>query len=103
MRHFLDGLCAVAAVVIVGGSAPVADSALAMVHKTQAETPAPAPSVACLGGVLSEGPTGDYLTAADYPAFAALTAGLRRIFICGDSIPAFLPSSQRAGFVSRRH
>jgi len=53
--------------------------------------------------VLGGGPTGDYLTPADYPAFAALTAGLRRIFICGDSIPSFLPSSQRAGFMSRRH
>jgi hypothetical protein len=103
MRRFLDGLCAFAAAAIVGGAAPAADSAWAAVRKIQAEAPAPAPSVACLGGVLGGGPTGDYLTPADYPAFAALTAGLRRIFICGDSIPSFLPSSQRAGFMSRRH
>jgi hypothetical protein len=108
MRRFLDGLCAVAGIVVAsvavaGGSAAAANSAWTNVHKTQAETPPPALSVACLGGVLSEGPTGDYLTVADYPAFAALTAGLRRIFICGDSIPSFLPSSERAGFASRRH
>jgi len=102
MRPFLDGLCAVAAVVIVGGSAP-ADSASTLIHKTRAEASTPTHSVACLGGVLNERDASDYLTAADYPAFAALTAGLRRIFICGDSIPFFLPSSERAGFVSRRH
>ena len=45
---------------------------------------------------------GDYLTVADYPAFAAPTPGLRRIFICGDSIPPFLPSSEHTGFASRR-
>jgi hypothetical protein len=103
MRPFLDGLCVVAAVVIAGGSAAAADSAWAVVHKIHAGAPAAARSVACLGGVLGEGPTGDYLTVADYPAFAALTAGRRRIFICGDSIPPFLPSSERAGFASRRH
>jgi len=102
MRPFLDGLCAVAAVVVLGGAAP-ANSAATLVHNMRAEAPAPTPSVACLGGVLNERDASNYLTAADYPAFAALTAGLRRIFICGDSIPAFLPSSQRAGFASRRH
>ncbi len=107
MRRFLDGRCAVAGAVVasvaVAGGSAAADSAGALVHKTRAEPPAPAPSVACLGGILSEGPTGDYLTVADYPAFAALTAGLRRVFICGDSIPSFLPSSERAGFASRHH
>ncbi|MGA2495136.1 MAG: hypothetical protein ABSF67_19715 [Roseiarcus sp.] len=102
MRRFLDGLCVVVAFVIVGASPLAADSAWAAVHKTEAAAPVAAPSVACLGGVLNDRDASDYLTAADYPAFAALTAGLRRIFICGDSIPSFLPSSQRAGFMSRR-
>jgi len=53
--------------------------------------------------VLNEGATGNYLTAADYPAFAALTTGLLRVFICGDSIPPLLPASQRAGFASHHH
>jgi hypothetical protein len=57
--------------------------------------------IACLGGVLNERPTGDYLTVSDYPAFAALVADIRRAFICGDSIPPFLPTSERAGFTSR--
>jgi hypothetical protein len=101
MRPFLDGPRAVAAVAIVGGSAP-ADSASTLVHKARAEGSAPSHSVACLGGMLNERDASDYFTAADYPAFAALTAGVRRIFICGDSIPSILPSSARAGFVSRR-
>ena len=102
MRPLLDGFCAVAAVVIVGGSAS-AGSASTLVQETRAEAPAPTHSAACLGGVLNERDASDYLTAADYPAFAALTTGLRRIFICGDSIPSLLPSSERAGFMSRRH
>jgi hypothetical protein len=102
MRPSLHGLCTVAAFVMVSSSPPAAGVALATIHKTQAATPAATHSVACLGGVLNERDAGDYLAAADYPAFAALTAGLRRIFICGDSIPSFLPSSERAGFVSRR-
>jgi hypothetical protein len=102
MRRFLDGLCAAAAVVFAGGSA-AADGVATPIHKTHAEAPAAGRSVVCLGGVLSEGPTGDYLTVADYPAFAALAAGRRRIFVCGDSIPSFLPSSARAGFASPRH
>ena len=108
MRRFLDDLRAVAGVVvasiaIAGGSAAAANNAWTNVHNPHAETPAQARSVACLGGVLNEGPTGDYLTVADYPAFAALAAGVRRVFICGDSIPSFLPSSERAGFASRHH
>lgn len=103
MRRFLDGLCVVAALAIVGASALATDSAWAAVHKPGAATLDSAPSVACLGGVLNERDASDYLTAADYPAFAALTVVLRRLFICGDSIPSFLPPSQRAGFMSRRH
>jgi len=103
MRRLLDGFCVVAAFAVVGASPLAADSALAAVHKTEATAPAAAPSIACLGGVLNERDASDYLTAADYPAFAALTASLRRIFICGDSIPSFLPSSRRASFMSRRH
>ena len=106
MRRFLGGLCAVsvgvvAFVAIAGGSA-TANSAWMNARKARAEPPAPALTVACLGGVLGEGHTTDYLTIADYPAFAALTAGARHIVICGDSIPPFLPSGLRAGFGSRR-
>ena len=102
MRLLLAGLCAVAAAARVADPAAV-NSAAAPIHKPAAETAAPPASVACLGGVLAEGRTEDYLTVADYPAFAALAAGLRRTFICGDSIPSFLPSSERAGFASRHH
>ena len=86
MRLHFGGLCALAAIAIASG---------AVAASGQAAPPA------CLGGVLNERPTGDYLTVADYPAFAALAAGLRPILICGDSIPALLPSSQRSGFTSR--
>jgi hypothetical protein len=86
MRLLFGGLCTLAAIAIAGD----ADAA-----------PAQAGPPACLGGVLNERPTGDYLTVADYPAFAALTAELRRFLICGDSIPAFLPSGQRAATNSR--
>ena len=104
MRRFLDGLCRRRRFHCDRRRlAAAADSAWAAVHKTLRRRPLAVPSVACLGGVLNDRDAGNYLTAADYPAFAALTAGLRRIFICGDSIPSFLPSSQRAGFVSRRH
>ena len=104
MRPFPDGVCAFAvAVVIAGGSAAAANSEWTRADKGRAVAPTRAPSAPCLGGVLNEVATGDYLTVADYPAFAAPTVGLRRIFICGDSIPPFLPSSLRAGFASRRH
>ena len=102
MRRLSDGLSVIAAFMVVGASLLVADGVQAAVHKTPAAAPVAAAPPACLGGVLNDRDAGNYLTAADYPAFAALTAGLRRIFICGDSIPSFLPSSQRAGFVSRR-
>jgi hypothetical protein len=102
MRHFLGRLCAIAALAIASDSAaPAADSDWPRAHNTPVAAPTQTASVACLGGVLNERPTGDYLTVADYPAFAALAAGLRHILICGDSIPAFLPSSQRVGFTSR--
>lgn len=103
MRLLFDGLCAAAAILIASGAASAADSAVKLIHKGHAAAPAATYSVACLGGVLAEGPTPDYLTVADYPAFAALTAGMRRVFICGDSIPSFLPSAERAGFVSHHH
>ncbi len=99
MRPFLGALCAVVALLIADDCAAATDSALPLVRLTNAATPAPAPF--CLGGVLSERPTGDYLTVSDYPAFAALVADIRRAFICGDSIPPFLPTSERAGFTSR--
>ncbi len=102
MRFLFDGLCAVAATAIVAGSA-AASGAASPAHRPVAETSAPPTSAPCLGGVLAEGHTTDYLTVADYPAFAALTAGPRRVFICGDGIPPFLPTSERAGFASRRH
>jgi hypothetical protein len=101
MQKFLVGLCAGVALAIVAN--PATDSnATTPVRKTLAEASAPAGSLACLGGMIAEGHTGDYLAVADYPAFAALTTGLKRFFICGDSIPSFLPSSERAGFASRR-
>ena len=104
MRPYLDSVCALAvAVAIVGGSAAAANSEWMPVDKGRAAAPIPARSAACLGGVLNEGATGNYLTAADYPAFAALTTGLLRVFICGDSIPPLLPASQRAGFASHHH
>lgn len=103
MRHSLGGLCAVAAIVIAGGSAAAAASDAGIpVQKTLVAPIARTASPACLGGVLNEGPTRDYLTVADYPAFAAFTAGLRRIFICGDSIPSFLPAGENAGGFPRR-
>jgi hypothetical protein len=87
---------------LVGGDCVAApDSDLPFVRQTAAAAPAQPPSSACLGGVLNERPTGSYLTVADYPAFAALASDLRRFLICGDSIPVFLPSSQRDGFTSR--
>jgi hypothetical protein len=94
MRHFLGGLCALVA---LGGIAVAAPA-----QKTLVAPLPPTSSPACLGGVLSEGPTRDYLTVADYPAFAALAAGLRRVFICGDSIPSFLPAGENAGGFPRR-
>lgn len=100
MRPFLGGLCAVAALALVGNPAAASNPATP-VH----ETPAAATrlgSTACLGGVIAESHTADYLSVADYPAFAAPAAGLRRIFICGDSIPSFLPSAERVGFTPRR-
>jgi hypothetical protein len=104
MRPFLAGVCAFAvAVAIAGGSAAAANSEWTPADKAHTAAPAQARSAPCLGGVLNEDATGDYLTVADYPAFAALTAGLRRVFICGDSIPSLLPSSERAGFASRHH
>jgi len=100
MRAFLGGLCAVVALAI-GWSPAAANSASTPVHKAPAQTPAP--STACLGGVIAEGAAGSYLTFADYPAFVTLAAGARRVFICGDSIPSFLPSAERVGFSSRHH
>jgi hypothetical protein len=99
MRHFVGGLCAFVAVGVADGAvAAAAINAGAPAQKTSVAPVAPTSSLACLSGVLNEGPTHDYLTVADFPAFAA---ELRRIFICGDSIPPILPSSERAGFVSR--
>jgi len=100
MRLHLGGLCALAAIVIAGDCAMAANSSPPLVRQANVETPGPS---FCLGGVLNERPTGSYLTLADFPLFAALVAGGRRALICGDSIPAFLPSSQRAGFTSRHH
>ena len=102
MRRFLDGLYVAAAFAILGASPPAADRVWAAVHKNETAAPVAVPSVACLGGILNERDAANYLTAADFPAFAALTEGLRRIFICGDSIPSFLASSQRASVMSRR-
>ena len=102
MRPSLAGLYAIAAILIAVQSAAAADTAATPARETRAnERPAVA-SVVCLGGVVNNGPAGSYLTVADYPAFAAVAVGLRRFFICGDGIPSFLPSSERARFVSRR-
>lgn len=103
MRRFLDGPAVVAAFMIAAGSPLAADCAWATAHKTPAAAPVAVPSVACLGGVLNDKDVSSYLTVADYPAFAAISAGPRRIFICGDSIPSFLPSATRVGFASRHH
>ena len=103
MRRLSDDLSIVAAFVVAGAGLLAAESATAAVQKTPVAPPVAVASPACLGGVLNDRDAGNYLTSADYPGFAALTAGLRRFFICGDSIPPILPSSQRAGFVSRRH
>jgi hypothetical protein len=104
MRPFLDGVCALAiAVAIAGGSAAAANSEWTPVDKGRAAAPIPARSAACLGGVLNERDASNYLTVADYPAFAALTTDLLRVFICGDSIPPFLPANQRASFASHHH
>ncbi len=100
MRLLFGSLCALAAALIASDSATAADSAPPLVRQANVETPGP---TFCLGGVLNERPTGSYLTLADFPAFVALIAGGRHALICGDSIPAFLPSSQRAGFTSRHH
>ena len=99
MRPLLSRLFTNAAVLIAAHSAASASGAPPL---APAAARAPAASVVCLGGVINNGPAGSYLTVADYPAFAAVAAGLRRIFICGDGIPSFLPSSERARFVSRR-
>lgn len=103
MRPFIGGLSAFAvALAIASGSAAAANSEWPPNDKARGTARLPARSVACLGGVLNAGATGSYLTVADYPAFSGQAAGQRRTFICGDSIPSFLPSSERAGFASRR-
>lgn len=100
MRPLPDGLCALAIVLIAAGSAAAKHSA-APAHVSRGDAQPPGVAVACLGGVLNQGPAGGYLTVADYPAFAAVAAGLQRIFICGDSIPSFLPPSEQTRSTSR--
>ena len=100
MRRFIVGLCALAAVSTVGGPAvSAADGALkraAPVHRDHVEAARPTQTVACLGGVLNDKSTGNYLTVADYPRYAPPALG-RRAFICGDAIPPFIPWSDRNG------
>lgn len=103
MRRILEGVCAVVVVLIAARSAAAADGRAALTHGAHADARAPVASVACLGGVLNDGPSGSYLTVANYPAFSTLGAGLWRSFICGDGVPSFLPSSERERFASRRH
>jgi hypothetical protein len=100
MRHFLGGFCAFVAVGVVGGAdAAAAGDLAAPAQKTLVAPVVRASSPGCLGGVLNEGPTRDYLTVADYPAFAA---NVLRFFICGDSIPPYLPAGENTGGFPRR-
>jgi hypothetical protein len=99
MRRFIVGLCALAAIESIDATAAVADNSAkfaAETRKGHAEAAGAARMVACLGDALNDESSGSYLTIADYPPYAPPVAG-RRVFICGDAIPPFIPWSDRNG------
>jgi hypothetical protein len=99
MRRFIVGFCALAAIVSIDAAAAAADGPVklaAEARKGHVEAARLTQTVACLGGVLNDESTGNYLTVADYPRYATPALG-RRAFICGDAIPPFIPRSDRNG------
>jgi hypothetical protein len=94
MRPLVDCFFALAGVLFFGVAACAAESQSdlrARVDEARSRTHNAPHTVTCLGGVLNEDPAVNYLTLGDYPAQPAPPSGRRRIVICGDRIPPFIP------------